>query len=248
MRVLLLAQLLDLRPNGLESARGVVARCGQPLLLRDQRLEPLLDVREAQCLPLVEILLLFFVEPLALRRELLETRVLDLDRPLGGGELLADPLPFRASLLHGLLRALETLLRAALNGVCLLEARPELAEHTLELFELDPVARDVSVDLGHLLVGALQVLVLTLNEVLTVLQRLLEAGDFGAHFVIAALHDAEALVAIGELHAQLLDRGFGRTLRGDGGFESDLLLAQRVLVVGDFACAARSGATREALR
>ena len=66
------------------------------------------------------------------------------------------------------------------------------------------------------------------------LQRLLEARDLGAHLVIAALNRAETLVAVGELHAQLLDRSFGGTLGRNRGFESDLLLAQRVLVLGDF--------------
>ena len=183
-----------------------------------------------------------------MRRELLEARVLDVNRARRRGELLADALPFRASLLHGLLGLLEVLLRAALHGVRLLEPGPELAEHALDLLELDLIARDVRVDLGDLLIGALKVLALALNEILAMLQRLLEPRDLGADLVIAALNGAEALVAVRELHAQLLDRGFGGPLRGDGGFERHLLLAQRVLVPGDLRRAARSTATPVARR
>ena len=118
------------------------------------------------------------------------------------------------------------MLRAALHRVRLLEAGPELAQHLLELLELDLVACDVRVDLRDLLIGALQVLALALDELLAMLQRLLEPRDLRADLVVAALHRAEALVAIGELDAQLLDGGFRRALRGNGGLERDLLLAE----------------------
>ena len=232
--LLLLAQLLNLRPNGFQSACGILARGAQPLFLRNQCVEPLLDVGEAQCLPFVVVPLLFLLQPLPLSSELLEARVLDMNRALRGREILADALPLRARLLHGPLGVLEVLLRAALNGVRLLEARLQLAQNALELLELDLIARDVRVDLGDLLIGALQVLGLALDEILTMLQRLLEARDLAADPVVAALHGAEALVAVGELHAQLLDRGFGGTLRRDGGLERDLLLAERMLLLGDF--------------
>ena len=102
--------------------------------------------------------LLFLLQPLALSSELLEPRVLDMNRALCGREILVDALPLRARLLHGPLGVLEVLLRAALNGVRVLEARSSSLRTLLELLELDLIARDVRVDLGDLLIGALQVL------------------------------------------------------------------------------------------
>ena len=66
--------------------------------------------------------------------------------------------------------------------------------------------------------------------------------------VVAALHGAEALVAVGELDTQLLDGGFGGALRRNGGLERDLLLAERMLLLGDFGSQARSIAARAARR
>src|SRR5688572_30871063 len=110
-----------------------------------------------------------------------------MNRALGGGQIFADTLPLRARLLHGLLGALEILLRRPLQGMGLFEPGAELAEHALELLELDLVARDVGVELGDLAVGALEVLALPLDQVLAVLQRLLEARDLGADAVVVAL-------------------------------------------------------------
>ncbi len=156
--------------------------------------------------------------------------------------------PLRARLLHGVLGALEILLRRPLKAMRLFEAGAELAKHALELLELDLVARDVRVELGDLLIGARKVLALPLDQVLAVLKRLLEPRDLGADSVIAALNDAEALVAIGELDAQLLDRRLGGALRRDGGFERDLLLAQLVLVRRDLGLRAPSSAAPAARR
>ena len=120
--------------------------------LRDERLEPLLDVREAQRLALVLVLLLLLLEPLALRSELLEPRVLDVNRALGGGELFAHAFPLRARLLHRVLGLLEvSAATCAASQYACFEAGTELAQHALELLELDPVARDVRVELRDLL-------------------------------------------------------------------------------------------------
>src|SRR5688572_23106736 len=90
---LLLAELLNLRPDGVERAHRVVAPRREPLLARHRDLEPRLDLGEAQRLALFAVFLSFLVHALVLRSELLEARALDLERALGRGELLARLLP-----------------------------------------------------------------------------------------------------------------------------------------------------------
>ena len=111
-----------------------------------------------------------------------------------------------APALQGSLSVLELELRAALQGLRLIEPGRELAEQLVELRELDFVARDVRLDLGDLRVGALKILGLPLDQILAMLNGLLETRDLGADPVVAALNGIESLVAVGKLDAQLLDR------------------------------------------
>ena len=100
----------------------------------------------------------------------------------------------------------------------------------LELRELDLILLDVRVDLRNLGIRVLQVFSLSLDELLTVLYRLLQPRDFRSDAVVIPLHRAEALVTIGELHSQLFEHAFRRALFCDRRLEGNLLLAERLLL------------------
>src|SRR5690606_1430729 len=99
--------------------------------------------------------------------------------------------------------------------------------------ELDLIVRDVCLDLRELALGRLRLLALALKQIFAVLDRLLEARDLGADLVVVALHGVEALVALRELDAQLLDLRLDVAKRRDGRLEADLLLGERSLVLLD---------------
>src|SRR5512147_1095031 len=132
----LIPQLLDLLPYRVERADRIVASGRQPLLVTDQGLEPLLEIREAKAGSLFDMFLFFFLEPFTLRTELLQARALDLDRAFDCGELFAAVRPALAPLLHRAFGILEGLLRAALIRMSLLEAGSELAQYLIELRKL----------------------------------------------------------------------------------------------------------------
>ena len=68
--------------------------------LTNERLEPLLEIHEAQARAFLDVLLLFFLEPFALSAELLQACGLNLYGALGGGEFFAAALPALTQLVH----------------------------------------------------------------------------------------------------------------------------------------------------
>src|SRR5258706_4791056 len=89
----LISQLLDLLPDRVQCANRIVASGRQAFLVPDKGLEPPLEIHEAQAGALFDVLLFLFLEPLALRTQLLQARTFDLDRAFGRGEFFAALLP-----------------------------------------------------------------------------------------------------------------------------------------------------------
>src|SRR5690606_35001686 len=85
--LLLLAQVLNLLPDGVEQARRLRAFGLQRLLLGRHLLEPRLELLEAQPAALRRLPLLLARDAITLRRKLLEPRLLDLRGALHVREL-----------------------------------------------------------------------------------------------------------------------------------------------------------------
>src|SRR5690606_37941520 len=199
----LLAQVANFLPDGIERACRLFACAEQPLLVPRERSEALLELFEREAAALGGLLLPLLLEPVQLRRQLLEARGLDMRRALGHRERLGNVSPALAPLLHARIGPLELFLRRTLLPMRVGPARPEFLQHLVDLSELHLIVRDVCLDLAELPIGSLGLLALPLQQVLPVLDRLLEARDLRADLVVVALHDAEAFVALRKLDAEL---------------------------------------------
>ncbi len=136
---------------------------------------------------------LFLLEPLALRSELLEPRR---PRHASIAPLWRAPrqlAPSACALLH---RAFGVLERHAATRVAAraLASRPgpSSLNTMVDLLELDLIARDVRALISAICCSVRsQVLALPLDQILTMLKRLLEPSDLGADPVVAALNRVE---------------------------------------------------------
>src|SRR5690606_28083894 len=142
------------------------------------------------------------------RLELLRPRLLDADDLLGLVRGERPRVPLFLPVGERLLRLLEGSLGTALRFLRALEARDELVQRQLELFDLAPVLADVRGNLARALYGLLEVLALPLAQLLGMLDRLLEPRDLRARTVEPCLHGVERVATLGLRNARPFHVGF----------------------------------------
>src|SRR5690606_17366178 len=135
-------------------------------------LESRLELLEPQRVTLRRLSLLLAREPVALRGELLEPRLLDLRGALHIRDVSRDLFPASAPVLHSGLRLLQRLLGLGAREIGLLEVGIQLLERKLELLELELIVLDMRVDFLELVLGRREILPLPLRHLLAVLDRL----------------------------------------------------------------------------
>src|SRR5690606_7395111 len=119
--LLVLALLLNLLPDGLEGTGRFGTRALQRFLFDREGSEPLLELIEAERFALRALTLLLLRQAVALRRELLEARLLDLGGTFGVRDVASNLLPTLAPCLH--------------RGLGLLKRRLGLVSCRVRLFE-----------------------------------------------------------------------------------------------------------------
>src|SRR5690606_40253797 len=117
--------------------------------------------------------LLLLRQAVALRRQLLETCLLDLGGTLGVRDVAGNLLPALPPFLHRGLGLLKRRLGLVSRRVRLFEPGAELLERELELLQLELVVRDVRANFLELRLGRLEILALPLHQLSPVLDRLL---------------------------------------------------------------------------
>src|SRR4029077_274688 len=162
--------------------------------------------------------------------ELLEACALNLGTALGGSERGGVRFPALLPLLQRLLGELElprgVTFRLLRRGALGLEPR-ELLAHRGQLSFVGPEGGG---KFSECRLRLRQIVTLPLAQLARVLDRLLEARDVRAHFVIARLHGGESVGVRGVQRALLLDGGLGSALCSELALHGELALAQRGVV------------------
>jgi hypothetical protein len=189
---------LNALPGRLQLATGSLDHRTQCFLFANQAIELLLNLVGAERIPLGTEAFEIPLDALNLRGGLRDPRLLDFGLPIDFRKRIRDPGPVRAPAFDRVFSVLQCVFRGAQTRVGALELRIQLAQKPVELLDLALIALDMRLKLIEMLFGRLQVLALPLSKLLTVLNRLLEPGNFGADFVIVTLYGVELVVTIGQ--------------------------------------------------